>query len=108
MTDASPPLAAKDYWSESRRPLTSLAFTAPLLIIYELGILLLRDHADRNGAEAWLRRLIEGADLAQYFLLPVLTVAILLGWHHTTHRPWKVSPMVLLGMLAECTILGWF
>ena len=40
---ASKPLAG--YWYESRRPLTSLAFVAPLLLFYEIGVLTLADPA---------------------------------------------------------------
>ena len=80
--------ASRTYWSQSRRPLASLYFTVPLLLVYELGILIcLGENAGhpRNGAEAWLRRLLECAGLPRYyFLLPLLTVGILLGWHHTT------------------------
>ncbi|MCR4410978.1 MAG: CPBP family intramembrane metalloprotease [Thermoguttaceae bacterium] len=99
------PLEA-DYWAESRRPLTSLAFVAPILAIYEVGVLVLGPQAMRNGADVWLRRVLELLDLGQYFLLPVLVVSILLGWHHTTRQPWRVSRPVLSGMVVECFLLA--
>ena len=37
-----------------------------------------------------------------YFLLPVLTVGILLGWHHVLRQPWHVRRTVLYGMAGEC------
>ena len=37
-----------------------------------------------------------------YFLLPVLTVGILLGWHYVLRQPWHVSRIVLYGMAGEC------
>ena len=94
------------YWSHSRRPLTSLVFIAPLLVIYEAGVLVLGPQAVRNGADVWLRGLLEALDFGQYFLLPVLAVAILLGWHYTTRQPWRVSRPVLSGMLLESLILA--
>lgn len=90
-----------DYARESARPLVNLIFVAPLLLIYELGIVLLGPHALRNGADTWLRRLLESLGFGQYFLLPVLTCAILLAWHHTRHESWSLDGSVLPTMLLE-------
>ena len=95
-------LLGNDYWSESRQPLASLIFVAPILLLYEVGVVVLGPQAIRNGAEVWLRRLLEILDFGQYFLLPMLTVCILLGWHYTTRRPWRLSRGVLSGMAIEC------
>jgi len=95
-----------DYWRESRRPLVSLVFVSPLLIAYEGGILLLGSSAMRNGADAWLRTLLGGIGFGQYFLLPVLTVGILLAWHHVNRDPWRVPSWVLSGMAGECLSLS--
>jgi hypothetical protein len=95
-----------DYWHQSRRPLASLAFMTPLLVLYELGVLLLGSHAVRNGADVWLRQLLDLMGFSQYFLLPLLTVAILLAWHYVSRQPWRVSPGVLYRMLAECAALA--
>jgi membrane protease YdiL (CAAX protease family) len=92
-----------DYWQESRRPLVSLAFVTPLLIAYEGGILLLGPGALRNGAEVWLRSLLDFMGFGQYFLLPALTVGLLLGWHHVARDRWYVPLPVLQGMAGECT-----
>jgi membrane protease YdiL (CAAX protease family) len=95
-----------DYWRESRRPLVSLAFISPLLIVYEGGILLLGPAAMRNGAEVWLRWFLDQLGFGQYFLLPLLTVGLLLGWHHVTRDRWYVPVPVLYGMAGECTSLA--
>ncbi|MFO7904100.1 MAG: CPBP family intramembrane glutamic endopeptidase [Planctomycetota bacterium] len=95
-----------DYTRESARPLVSLVFVAPLLIIYELGILLLGPHALRNGADTWLRNLLESLGFGQYFLLPLLTCAILLGWHHTRHESWSLDRGVLPTMLLESLLFA--
>ena len=96
----------RDYWRESRRPLVSLVFISPLLVAYEVGILLLGPSAMRNGAEVWLRSLLELLGFGQYFLLPVLTVGLLLGWHHMTRDRWYVPTQVFYGMAGECTSLA--
>ena len=95
---------AERYWVQSRRPLASLLFIAPLLVIYESGVLLWGAH--QNGADAFLRRLLELLGFGQHFLLPILTVCILLGWHFLSHEPWQVSGSVLSTMAVESLILG--
>ncbi|MEX2141333.1 MAG: CPBP family intramembrane glutamic endopeptidase [Pirellulales bacterium] len=100
------PEVSGDYWQQSRRPLASLAFMAPLLLLYEIGVLVLGSHAVRNGADVWLRQLLDLVGFSQYFLLPLLTVAILLAWHHLTRQPWRVSLGLFYRMLAECAVLA--
>lgn len=97
---------ADGYWAEAARPLTSLVFVAPLLVTYEVGVRVLGAEAARNGADVWMRRVLECLDFDQYFLLPILAVSILLGWHYTTHQPWRISRGVLSGMIAECVVLA--
>jgi membrane protease YdiL (CAAX protease family) len=91
---------------QSRRPLASLIFAAPLLVAYEAGVVLLHQHAVRNGADAWMRQWLDALGFGQYFLLPVLCVFILLGWHHLSRQPWRVSIPVLYGMAGECVLLA--
>ena len=102
------PLAGnlRGYWRQSRRPLASLAFVLPLLAVYEIGVLALGPSAVRNGADVWLRQLLDLIGLGSYFLLPVLTLAALLAWHHTTRDRWRLSAGVLYGMAVESALLG--
>ena len=97
-------LQGETYWSLSRTPLTSLVFTLPLVLAYEGGVLLLGRSHPRNGADVWLRQLLDGVGLGAYFLLPVLTVLGLLAWHHIEHDRWRYSSAVLLGMAGECLL----
>src|SRR5689334_7260491 len=94
------------YWSESRRPLVSLAFIAPILLAYEGGMFLLGPQAMRNGADSWLRHVLEAMGFTQYFLLPLLTCAVLLGWHHLRQDTWRVGWFVLYGMFVEALAVG--
>jgi membrane protease YdiL (CAAX protease family) len=103
--DCEPIAAAEGYWSQSRQPLASLMFAVPLLLVYEIGVIVLGPYAVRNGADAWLRLFLDRVGFGQYFLLPVLTIGILLAWHHTTHQPWRVPGTVFYGMAAE-SVLG--
>lgn len=89
------------YFSISRRPLTSLVFALPLILAYEGGVLLLGRGTARNGADVWLRTLLDQLGFGQYFLLPVLTVVALIAWHHVEHDRWRFSPGVLGAMAVE-------
>jgi membrane protease YdiL (CAAX protease family) len=95
---------AERYWLESRRPLTSLVFIAPLLIIYEVGVLWLG--VTPNGADDLMRRLLELFGFSRHLLLPGLIVAILLGWQYLSRQPWRFSAGTLPGMAAEAIALG--
>jgi hypothetical protein len=103
---APQPALQTGYWAESRAPLASLVFVAPLLAVYELGVLLAPAGALRNGADVWLRQLLDWIGLGHYFLLPALTVVTLLAWHHVERRPWRVRPAVLAGMAIESGLLA--
>ena len=94
---------ADGYWVESRRPLASLMFITPLLIAYELGVVWL---GVQNGADAFMRRLLNVLGFSQHLLLPVLMVCILLGWHYLSRQPWRLSRGTISGMAAESILLA--
>jgi hypothetical protein len=94
---------AENYWVQSRRPVVSLAFIAPLLVIYEMGVLL---WGVQNGADAWMRQFLDLMGFSQHLLLPLLTVCMLVAWHYLTHEPWRFSPGVLWPMFVECLLLA--
>lgn len=96
--ETAPP---ETYWALSRTPLTSLFFALPLVLAYEGGVLVLGRGTPRNGADVWLRHLLDGLGFGSYFLLPLVTAIGLLAWHHVEHDRWRVSPALLAGMAAE-------
>jgi len=98
--------AGETYWSLSRAPLESLVFTMPLVLAYEGGVLLLGRGSPRNGADVWLRGLLDSLGFGAYFLLPSLTVVGLLAWHHVEHDRWAFRPGVLAGMGLESVVLA--
>jgi hypothetical protein len=102
--ETAPSSAADTYWRLSRTPLTSLVFALPLVLAYEGGVLMLGRGSPRNGADVWLRQLLDALGFGSYFLLPVLTIVGLLAWHHVEHDRWRFSPAVLAGMAAECLL----
>ena len=100
------PRNASGYWRESARPLPSLAFVTPMLLFYEVGVLLLGPQALRNAADVWLRQLLDTLGFSQYFLLPILTCSVLLAWQHASHQPWRIRWSVCYGMLLESCVFG--
>lgn len=100
------PQITNGYWRESARPLPSLAFVTPMLLFYEVGVLLLGPQALRNAADVWLRQLLDTLGFSQYFLLPILTCGVLLAWHHASHQPWRIQWNVCYGMLLESCAFG--
>ena len=97
-------LHGENYWTLSSTPLTSLAFTLPLVAAYEGGVLLLGRGSPRNGADVWLRHLLDALGFGEYFLLPALTIVGLLAWQFLSHDRWRFSAGVLPGMAAECVL----
>ena len=95
-----------DYWRESALPLTSLVFVIPILLVYELGIVALGPMAMRNGAEQWLRQLLNLVGCGEYLLLPLLTCFVLLGWQHVTTARWRFSFSTLLRMASETVAIA--
>lgn len=86
--------------------MASLAFVAPMLVTYEIGVVVLGHDAIRNAADVWLRQFLDLLGFSQHFLLPALTCGILLAWHHLSHRPWRMDWSMLYGMLFESMLFG--
>jgi len=97
---------ARRYCEQSKRPLASLCFVLPLLLCYELGVLLLGEHGIRNGVDTWLRGWLTSVGFEHYFLLPLLTIAALLAWHYTTRACWTFRASVLWWMLLESVVFA--
>ena len=95
------PSGLTSYLEESKTPLSNLVFYLPWLILYEFGLWLSGDPY-RNLADTWLRNVLQWAGFSQYFLLPLLSCAILLGWHHISKQAWKIHWHCLPGMFLEC------
>ena len=112
LDDADSEIAAKteaseSYWVLSRAPLESLVFTLPLVLVYEVGVLFCGRGMPRNGADVWLRGILDSLGFGAYFfLLPALTVMGLAAWHHLEHDRWVFRARVLVGMVCESLVLA--
>jgi membrane protease YdiL (CAAX protease family) len=104
------PLVRAEYLAATRHPWACVLFVLPLLAAYETGLLLLgpgqRD-ACRNGADIWLRNLLAGAGLRQWFWAPALLTLTLLAWSwlRRRHRP-RDFVRLWVGMSAESVVFA--
>jgi len=105
------PSANPGYYEAAQRPLQCLAFLAPLIIIYELGLALLHNGQQTSqrpdlAAQLLLQWFFSLFGATGYYLPGFALVAVLLAWHVFARLPWKVEPVVLAGMLAESVLLS--
>lgn len=102
--------AAGSYLSRSTRPLTSLVFLLPFILLYEIGTrLLLTDPVQGTHhivAFTLLQRFFAIFGATGRHLPALAVVSILLAWHVAKKDTWTVSLPTLLGMVAESIALG--
>ena len=109
MQQQSAQLKSADYWLQAKLPLNCLLFLAPLLVVYELGVIWLggsRSDELRNGADHWMRGWLRQTGCERTLWLPLFVVAGLLAWQHVGKYRWKASPDALLGMFAESLLFA--
>ena len=97
---------AFDYRLETRRPIVCLMFVAPLLLFYEIGSILVNDPHGKSGIDQWLHWVLDTIGIGQLVVLPILTAAILITWHHRIGDSHRVRLSVFMGMALESVGLG--
>lgn len=98
-----------DYWTLSSRPLHSLVFLLPLVLLYEIGALL-----SLTDAHAGVQETIRAKKLLDLFfhtfgvaglLVSGLAMLLVLFFMHVLSRDrWSVKPWVVVGMLLEAAL----
>jgi hypothetical protein len=93
------------YWRATRHPAPCLAFVLPLLCIYEYGVITLggaQAISVRNGADAWLRWLLNAAGPNFGLLAPIFIGLGLIFWalRRRSDAPTD-TPAVVMGMVLE-------
>ncbi|QDT64572.1 CPBP family intramembrane glutamic endopeptidase [Calycomorphotria hydatis] len=102
-------IRADEYWEQARRPFPCLLFLAPLLIIYEIGVLAvggLSNELHRSGADIWLRGWLYEVGLQHSFVLPAIVAVLLLAWNFYGYFDWRCKPETLFGMFAESLLFA--
>jgi hypothetical protein len=102
--------ASVTYLNLSTRPLTSLVFLLPFIIVYEVGTrLLLTDPVQGTHhivAFTMLQRFFALFGATGRHLPALAVVSILLAWHIARKDSWTISLPTLLGMAGESIALG--
>ncbi len=98
--------ATQTYWDRSKQPLEILALVAPLVVVYEIGLVwALR--AERgtitNRAHEGLLRLFDalGIDLMVMALPATAVLVVLVTWQFLARRPWSLHLPTLGLMVVE-------
>ena len=94
------------YESQTLRPIVSLAFVFPLILLYELCVIFLGQQELRSGIDQWLDRFLLRFGIGQLVVLPLVTAAVLIIWHHQKNDRWQFRGSVLIGMFIESMVLG--
>ena len=71
-----------------------------------MGAIFWGNAALRSGIDQWLDRIVSTIGLGQQVILPLMTAAILIIWHHRIRDHWKFRGWVLTGMILESVGLG--
>ena len=88
--------------SAAARPLASLVFLSPVLVIYVVGLIWVRPDMAAT-ADIWLREGMKLVGISGVLAPTWLAVAVLLVWHLVRRDPWQVSGS-LLGLMAAETV----
>ncbi len=100
------------YMEQTHRPVVCLMFLLPIIIIYELGIMLT---AGGNPSSAFNERVIAFQLFYQFlmlfgigsFYLPGLAIVIILVcWQIATGNDWKINWRIIAGMAIESFMLA--
>lgn len=94
------------YQNETRRPIVCLVFVLPLLVLYEFGCILLGQQSLRSGIDQWFQQPLYQLGFGGLVVLPIVTIAILIFWHHQKQDHWQIRPAYLAGMFTEAIGLG--
>lgn len=110
-TGKKPPRLSQKYWDVTHRPLQCLVFLLPMILAYEVGMILLHGHLPVRerpslAAEQLLYWFFSLFGATGYYLPGAALVVVLLVWHLACHHPWKVVPQPLFGMAGESVLLA--
>ncbi len=103
-------IGQSNYGKATARPLHTLAFLLPLILIYEIGILTVDSIVQsqtRIVAFTWLQGLAQmiGMDESLAWAFPgFVVVIVLLCWHMASEFPWRIKFEWVLGMYLESAL----
>lgn len=99
-----------NYFKATLHPLSCLLFLLPLLAAYEIGVLCVggaQPEALRNGADTWLRWVLESFGLHQLYWAPALLVGVFVVWSCARWDDRPTDPIgAWLGMAIESIVFA--
>lgn len=100
--------APSSYWTATRHPFACTVFVLPLLVFYEAGLYILGAASIedmRNGADAWLRGVLQQIGVSPLYGAPILLFGVLLAWSfwRRADRPHDYLGL-WIGMVVESAI----
>ncbi len=100
-TDRSP-----GYFAQARRPVVSLYFLLPLIMIYEVAKIFSAPQTACSGIDYWIGEMMSLFGVGQLVVLPILTTGVLLVWHHRKADRFGLRMKVLPLMVIEGVGIG--
>lgn len=94
------------YLEQARRPIASLYFLFPLIMIYEVAKIFIGPQTACSGIDYWICELMSLFGVGQLVILPMLMTAVLLAWHHRKADQYGVSARVFPLMAFEALGMG--
>ena len=94
------------YWSETKEPRYALAVVLPMVVVYQLGIVVLarldRGAPEvRNVADLYVQWVMDRFGLGGHLASGGLVIAVLAGWQVLGGRGWRVRLGQVAGMVLE-------
>ncbi|HUN80100.1 MAG TPA: hypothetical protein VMV81_01185, partial [Phycisphaerae bacterium] len=99
------------YWDVTHRPLQCLVFLLPMILAYEIGMLLMhgrfpQDQWPTLAAQQMLKWFFSLFGASGVYLPGAALIAVLLCWHIASRNPWQVSMQPMAGMAGESVLLA--
>ncbi|OHB53162.1 MAG: hypothetical protein A2Y07_10470 [Planctomycetes bacterium GWF2_50_10] len=105
--------ARDSYLERTSRPIYSLVYLIPFIVIYEIGTVLVNTDELRQSLRVvsfvWLKELLEWAGFGSNFAFvaaPLAVVVILLALQITSRTKWSINLKDLMPMMGECAMLA--
>jgi hypothetical protein len=107
--------ALQTYLEETRRPIYSAVLVLPFIVIYQLGVWILKSQSI-NGGDFLIRSLLSRLSVNTAFASVLVLLVCFIVWQVRTKASWKVEPEKLGLMLFESILFaevlfhlnGWF
>ena len=94
------------YFTSAKRPIVSLYFLLPLILCYEIAKIFAGGELLSSGIDLWIHNFLCIFGAGQLVILPLLTTAVMLYYHHKIDDHWHVRPSTFGKMAAEAIGFG--